>query len=140
MTKKNEFYSMKETCVQTGLTYDTLKFYCNEGLVPNVKRDKNNYRVFNDKDIAWINSLSCLRNCGMSILEMKGYLDLCLQGESSIPERKKVLDAKLSELEHKVSEIQESIDYIHWKQNFYDDILNGKTKYYSNLIQTENDD
>lgn len=140
MTKKNELYSMREACLKTGLTYDTLKFYCNEGLVPNVKRDKNNYRVFNDKDIAWINSLSCLRNCGMSILEMKEYLDLCLQGESSIPERKKVLDAKLSELEHKIAEIQESIDYIHWKQNFYDDILNGKTKYYSNLTQTENDD
>lgn len=140
MTKKNELYSMREACIKTGLTYDTLKFYCNEGLVPNVKRDKNNYRVFNDKDIAWINSLSCLRNCGMSILEIKEYLDLCLQGESSIPERKKVLDAKLSELEKKIANIQESIDYIHWKQNFYNDILNGKTKYYSNLIQTENDD
>lgn len=140
MTKKTELYSMREACIKTGLTYDTLKFYCNEGLVPNVKRDKNNYRVFNDKDIAWINSLSCLRNCGMSILEMKEYLDLCLQGESSIPERKKVLDAKLNELEKKIADIQESIDYIHWKQNFYDDILNGKTKYYSNLIQTENDD
>lgn len=140
MTKKNELYSMREACIKTGLTYDTLKFYCNEGLVPNVKRDKNNYRIFNDKDIAWISSLSCLRNCGMSILEMKEYLDLCLQGESSIPERKKVLDAKLNELEHKIAEIQESIDYIHWKQNFYDDILSGKTKYYSNLTQTENDD
>ena len=72
-------YSMKQTCDQTGLTYDTLKFYCNEGLIPNVKRDKNNYRVFNDKDIAWIKSLSCLKNCGMSIIEMKEYLKLCLK-------------------------------------------------------------
>lgn len=73
-------HTMKQTCEKTGLTYDTLKFYCNEGLIPNVKRDKNNYRVFNDKDIAWINSLSCLKNCGMGILEMKEYLDLCLKG------------------------------------------------------------
>ena len=49
---------MKQTCEKTGLSYDTLKFYCNEGLVPNVKRDKNNYRVFSDKDIEWIKSLS----------------------------------------------------------------------------------
>ena len=127
-------YSMKQTCEQTGLTYDTLKFYCNEGLIPNVKRDKNNYRVFNDKDIAWIKSLSCLKNCGMSIIEMKEYLKLCLEGESSIPERQKILDIKLKELNNKISEIQESIDYIHWKQNFYKDVLSGKTKYYSNLI------
>lgn len=126
-------YTMKEACQKTGLTYDTLKFYCNEGLVPNVKRDKNNYRIFSEKNIAWINSLSCLKNCGMSILEMKEYLDLCLKGESTIPERKEILDVKLRELNNKIKEIQESISYINWKQQFYDDVLSGKTKYYSNL-------
>ena len=133
-------YSMKQTCDQTGLTYDTLKFYCNEGLIPNVKRDKNNYRVFSDKDIAWIKSLSCLKNCGMSIIEMKEYLKLCLEGKSTIPERQKILDIKLKELDNKIKEIEESIKYIHWKQGFYNDVLSGKTEYYSNLVLTENDD
>ena len=133
-------YSMKQTCEKTGLSYDTLKFYCNEGLVPNVKRDKNNYRVFSDRDIEWIKSLSCLKSCNMSITEMKEYLDLCMQGESSIPERQKVLYLKLKELQNKINEIQDSINYIHWKQNFYEEVLSGKTKYYSNLIPTENDD
>ena len=128
-------YTMKQVCEKTGFSYDTLKFYCNEGLIPNVKRDKNNYRIFDDQDVAWIGSLSCLKNCGMSILKMKEYLDLCLQGESSIPERQKILEIKLKELENKIKEIQESIDYIHWKQNFYKDVLSGKTKYYSNLIK-----
>lgn len=140
MSKEEEIYSMKQVCEKTGLTYDTLKFYCNEGLVPNVKRNKNNYRIFSTKDIAWINSLSCLKNCGMSISEMKEYLDLCLKGEKTIAERKKILDNKLKELEHKINEIQESINYIHWKQQFYDNILSGKTKYYSNLTPTENND
>ena len=53
-------YSMKEACVQTGMSYETLKFYCKEGLVPNVKRDSHNYRVFDDRDIKWIQSLGCL--------------------------------------------------------------------------------
>lgn len=133
-------YTMKQACEKTGLTYDTLKFYCNEGLVPNVKRDKNNYRIFSDKDIEWINSLSCLKSCGMSITEMKEYLDLCLKGEETIPERQKILDIKLIELKNKINEIQDSINYIHWKQNFYNEVLSGKTKYYSNLIKTEKDD
>ena len=133
-------YTMKQTCEKTGLTYDTLKFYCNEGLIPNVKRDKNNYRVFNDKDIEWIKSLSCLKNCGMSIVEMKEYLALCLKGESTIPERQEILNNKLKELEYKINKIQDSINYIHWKQNFYNDVLNGKTQYYSNLTNTEKDD
>lgn len=131
---------MKQACEKTGLTYDTLKFYCNEGLVPNVKRDKNNYRIFSDKDIEWINSLSCLKSCGMSITEMKEYLDLCLKGEETIPERQNILDIKLIELKNKINEIQDSINYIHWKQNFYNEVLSGKTEYYSNLIKTEKDD
>lgn len=138
MAKNDKLYSMKETCEATGLTYDALKFYCNEGLIPNVKRNKSNYRVFDNNDINWIKSLSCLKNCGMSIVEMKEYLDLCLQGELTIPERKVILDAKLRELEHKKQEIQDSIDYIHWKHQFYDDVLSGKTKYFSHLIDKGN--
>ena len=134
------YYSMKETCLKTGLTYDTLKFYCNEGLIPNVKRDKNNYRIFDENDIAWIDSLSCLKNCNMSINEMKEYLKLCLMGESSILERKKILNNKLIELEKNKKEIEDSINYIHWKQNFYNDVLDGKAKYYSNLIKDNDND
>ena len=130
---------MKEACNQTGLSYDTLKFYCNEGLVPFVRRDKNNYRIFSDDDIAWIKSLSCLKNCGMSIVEMKEYLDLCLKGEKTIPKRQEVLKAKLKELQNKINEIEESIKYIHWKQKFYEDVLSGKTKYYTNLKPYKND-
>ena len=139
MKKNDTLYSMKETCKKTGLTYDTLKFYCNEGLIPNVKRNKSNYRVFNDDDINWIKSLSCLKNCGMTITEMKEYLTLCLKGQSSIPERQIILDAKLRELENKKQEIQEAINFVHWKQNFYEDVLSGKTKYFSYIINTEND-
>lgn len=133
-------YSMKQAREKTNLTYDTLKFYCNEGLIPNVKRDKNNYRVFDDDDIAWINNLSCLKNCGMSILEMKEYLKLCLMGESSIPKRMKILEVKLKELEYKKNELEESIKYIHWKQEFYNDVLSSKTAYFSNLMPNKNDD
>ena len=32
-------YTMREVCKETGMTYEGLKFYCNQGLVPNVKRD-----------------------------------------------------------------------------------------------------
>ena len=127
-------YSMKEACALTNMTYETLKFYCNEGLVPNVKRDKRNYRNFDEHDIKWIQSLNCLKNCGMSIAEMKEYLALCLKGKDSIPERKVMLAAKRKTLLQSISKLQEAVAYIDWKQNFYDDVLSGKTEYYSNLI------
>lgn len=130
-------YTMKQTCEQVGMTYETLKFYCNQGLVPNVKRDKNNYRLFDERDIEWIKGLTCLRRCGMSIEDMKTYLNLCLQGQSTIPERKAILEKQRKLLSEKMLDLQKNIDYIDWKQNYYDDVLSGKIKYTSNVINVE---
>lgn len=101
------------------MTYQTLKYYCNEGLVSHVKRDRNNRRVFDERDVQWIKSLVCLKKCGMSIQKMKEYLALCLQGKSTI------------------RELEKSITFIDWKRNFYDEVLAGKRPYTSNLIRTE---
>ena len=84
-------YTMKGACEATGMSYETLKFYCNQGLLPNVKRDAHNHRVFDNHDIGLLKSLTCLRNCGMSLAEMKEYLALCLGGVPTIPERKEIL-------------------------------------------------
>ena len=125
---------MKEVCAETNMTYQTLKYYCNEGLIPNVKRDKNNHRIFDERDVKWIKDLICLKKCDMSIEEMKIYLDLCLKGEPTIPKRKEMLAKKQDSLRQAVKELEESISYIDWKQNFYDEILSGEKPYVSNLI------
>lgn len=128
-------YTMMNVCRELNISYQTLKFYCNQGLVPNVKRDKNNRRIFDEKDVKWIKDLTCLKKCGMSIQEMKEYLDLCLEGEATILQRKEMLARKQSELFASLNELKDSIEYIDWKQNFYDEILSGKKPYVSNLIK-----
>ena len=62
------------------------------------------------------------------------WLALCLQGESTIPQRKVLLAQKQEALRTSVQELQDSIAYIDWKQNFYDEVLSGKRPYESNLI------
>ena len=99
-------YSMKQACHKTELSYETLKFYCNQGLVPNVKRVHNNRRVFDDRDIAWIQSLNCLKNCGKGITEMKEYIDLSMKVEASIPERKRILSVKKDERMEQMQKIR----------------------------------
>ena len=130
-------YTMKQACEKTGLSYETLKFYCNQGLVPGVKRDSNNRRIFDDRDINWINSLNCLKNCNMGIAEMQEYLKLCLEGPSTIPTRQAILEKKRAQLEQELKRVQDSIDYIDWKQGFYADVLSGKQDYFSNLLPRE---
>lgn len=130
-------YSMREVCKMTGMTYEALKFYCNQGLVPNVKRDGNNYRVFDERDVAWIESLGCLKRCGMGIREMKAYIALCMQGQSSIPERKAILQRKREQLLERIRELEGAMDYIDQKQAFYDGVLAGEIPYESNLLPVE---
>ncbi|WP_369699392.1 hypothetical protein [Oscillibacter sp. ER4] len=36
-----------------------------------------------------------------------------------------------------IRELQDSVAYIDWKQNFYDEVLSGKRPYESNLIRVE---
>lgn len=129
-------YTMMQACRETDMTYQALKFYCNQGLVPNVKRDQNNRRVFDEYDIKWIKDLMCLKRCGMSIQEMKEYLALCLEGPSTIPQRKVLLEKKQQALRESIRELEDSVAYIDWKQNFYDEVLAGKRPYVSNLIPT----
>ena len=131
-------YTMMQVCRETGMTYQTLKYYCNEGLVPGVKRDRNNRRIFDEKDLKWIRDLVCLKKCGMSIQEMKEYLDLCLEGESTIPQRKEMLTKKQAALRSTIRELEDSVAYINLKQQFYDEVLSGKRPYVSNLIRKEN--
>ena len=130
-------YTKMQVCKETKMTYQGLKFYCNEGLVPHVKRDKNNRRVFDAQDVAWIGSLTCLKKCGMRIQEMKDYLALCLQGERTILQRKEMLAQTQDSLRQQIKELEGSIAYIDWKQNFYDEILSGKRPYESNVTCSE---
>ena len=127
-------YTMKQACELTGMTYQGLKFYCNEGLIPNVKRNASNHRIFDDRDIAWIKSLLCLRDCGMGIQEMKEYTKLCLLGAESIPERKSMLQAKRKEISERIHKLECTLEYIDTKEKFYDDVLYGKREYFSNLL------
>lgn len=120
-------YGMKEACEQTGLTYETLKFYCNQGLVPNVKRDSRQRRVFDDDDLTWIHGLCCLRNCEMGIKDMKEYLLLCQEGNASIPKRKEILDGQKELLLKRIQNLQAAIDYIERKKQYYNDVEQGKT-------------
>lgn len=97
----------------------------------------NNRRIFDEKDVKWIKDLTCLKKCGLSIQEMKEYLELCLQGESTIISRKEMLALKQEALRASIKELEDSVAYIDWKQNFYDEVLSGKRPYVSNLIRAE---
>lgn len=119
-------YSMKEVCQMTGLSYETLKFYCNQGLIPNVQRDAGNRRVFTKEQVQWIRGLLCLKDCGMGVTEMKAYFAILWSDAPDVTALKAMLSRKQEELEESIRKAQESMKFIAWKQAFYDEVLEGK--------------
>lgn len=126
-------YTMKQACEMTGLSYETLKYYCNEGLIPGVKRDRNNRRIFGEREIGWIRGLICLKECGMGIHEMKQYLATLLSEAPDINLLKGMLEAKRKELEESIRHAEESLHFIQWKQAHYDAVLSGERELFDLL-------
>ncbi len=58
---------------------------------------------------------------------------LLLSGKIGISYKAKKQDA----LRASIQELEDSVSYIDWKQNFYDEVLSGKRPYVSNLIRIE---
>ena len=127
-------YSTKEAAEASGIALDTVRYYCKIGLVPRVSRDENNYRVFDEHDVAWLKGLYHLRECGMGIDQMRAYMELCLQGEGSIPEREVMLEAQRKVVEQKMATLQEMVDFIDTKMEFYAKVRAGEITYVSSLM------
>ena len=54
--------------------------------------------------------------------EIRRYANLYAAGGSTIPERKKMLDAKRQELEAEIYDLQAGLDFISYRQEYYDRI------------------
>ena len=84
-------YTVKDVAQKTNLTEHTIRFYTDKGLVPNIQRDKYNNRLFDEESLNWLIRVKYLKDCGMSIKDIKHFVDLYLEGNSSIPLRYEII-------------------------------------------------
>lgn len=103
-------YTIKDMCQKLNLTVHTVRHYCDMGLVPNLRHDKNGNRIFDEKSLNWLQGAKFLRASGLSIPEIRHYFALCQMGKSSIEERKDILINLKSESEKELVELQRRID------------------------------
>lgn len=102
----------------TGLSSHTLRYYENIGLLSGIERDENGYRKYSETDILWIDFLIRLRNTEMPIRNMKKFAELRRQGDSTVTERRELLEAhqenvlyQIKQLKNNLTKINEKIDY-----------------------------
>lgn len=116
-------YTVKEAAARTNLTEYAVRFYTDEGLVPTLKRDKNNRRQFDESAIGWLTTVKCLRECGMSIVEIKAYCDLCLEGDDTISERYEIISKRKEIALEQIEEAKQRLEHIEHKLKYCCDIM-----------------
>ena len=119
-------YTVKEIADKMEMTEHTIRFYTDKGLLP-CSRDKNNRRVFDEESINWLKGIQCLRNCGVSIEDIKIYSDLCLLDSPDALQKRYQFMKEQRELAYqRLREAQELVAYMDSKVQHYEDILAGK--------------
>ena len=121
-------YTMKDVMNQLNMTVHTIRHYCDKGLVPNLRHDKNGNRIFNEESINWLTCARFLRDSGMSVLEIKHYFDLCQMGESTFEERYSILNALEQKTALELEKAQNRYKCIDAKLKHCEDIREGKCK------------
>ena len=92
-------YTVKEISKLLNMSEHTVRYYTDMGLVPTLKRDKNGNRLFDENSKNWLIGIKNLRGSGMSIKAVKDYVDLCLQGESTLEKRYEIIIEQKMQLE-----------------------------------------
>ena len=120
--------TVKEVSKKFNISEYTLRYYTDENLIPSIKRDKNNIRVFDEESLNWIKTIICLRKCGMSIKSIKEYVDLCIIGDSTILQRLDIINSQKVIIDKKIQELKESSLFLEKKKDLYDDIIKNNKK------------
>jgi DNA-binding transcriptional MerR regulator len=118
-------YTVKEVAKLLDMTEHTVRFYTDKGLVPNLQRDKNNNRLFDEESLNWLTGVKYLKQCGMSVEDIKKYVNLCLEGGSTIQERYEIILKQKAIAQAQLEEAKQTVKYMEEKANHYEEIIKG---------------
>ncbi len=129
-------YTIKEVANKMEISEHTLRFWAKSGFFPFLERDKNNVRQFSENDLGWVKIVKCLRSVGVDNKSVKRYIDLCIEGDSTIKERYKIiLETKVKALAQ-MEELKKQLDILDYKESFYLDLIHNNKKDSSNPMNT----
>jgi DNA-binding transcriptional MerR regulator len=115
-------YTIHQVASKLCLTPSTLRYYDKEGLLPTLKRTESGIRTFGETEMQWLELICCLKNSGMSIAEIKHFMNLCLKKEDTFEERKAVLEKHKTDILKQMEVLQNSLCIIDYKINHYREI------------------
>jgi DNA-binding transcriptional MerR regulator len=112
-------YTIQQIAEITGLSVHTLRYYERIGLIDPVERASSGHRRYSDNDVARVEFLTRLKATGMPLRQMQKYTELIRQGDSTLTERRKILEAHRLVVQAEMGKLQETLDFIETKIERY---------------------
>ena len=112
-------YTIKDMSALTGLPASTLRYYDKQGLLPNLKRDGNNIRIFTDDDYASLRLIDCLKRSGLSIKDIKKFMDMAGK-DGALSGRLEIFRKRREILKRELEDLKCVLDVIEYKCWYYE--------------------
>ena len=113
-------YTVGEMASKLGIPPSTLRYYDKEGLLPFVERSKGGIRMFKESDFDWLAIIECLKKTGLSIKNIKKFIDWCLEGDATIEQRLGLIQEQKQQVEEQIRQLQETMEMLDYKEWYYE--------------------
>lgn len=122
------YYSIGEVTRSTGIAISTLRYYDREGMFPDMERSSGGIRMFSDKEITVIRVIECLKTAGVSIKDIKEFLNWCKEGDASLEKRRELFHNRLCEVQKQIDDLQSTMNFLRYKCWYYDTAVAAGTE------------
>src|SRR5499425_2977448 len=95
-----------EAAQQAKLSIDTIRFYERRALLPRAPRTEGHFRLYTADDVTRLTFIKQMQGLGFSLQEIKQLLDLRDRGGHACREVRNLLSSKLTEIRHKIRDLQ----------------------------------
>ncbi len=112
---------ISEVAEKFGISIHTLRYYEKLGLIQRIIR-KGGKREYAEEDLGWIEFIQRLKATGMPLSRIRVYSDLRYRGDSTISERKRLLQEHQQQLEQELVELELNLQMLRKKITLYDEM------------------
>ncbi len=130
-------YTVGEMAKCLDVAASTLRYYDQEGLLPFVERSKSGIRMFTDKDYEWLKIIECLKKSGLSIKEIRAFIQMVQKGDDSLQERFDLFEARKKAVQKQIDEMKKTLDLLEFKCWYYKTALQDGTEEYVRSLPAE---
>lgn len=115
-------YSIGQVAEMFGLPISTLRYYDKQGLFPKMER-VSGIRKFSETEIEALRVIECLKKSGLEIKDIKQFMDWCVEGSSTYPQRKALIEKQRKRLEAELVHMNKVLDMLKFKCWYYEQAM-----------------